>query len=474
MNSIFESQRLAHEANDRLENLAASVMLVTPKTHREKLANAHQVANLLNMMVQNSQKLSEQYEDRENLRQVEAEWITNKSTDLTEFYARLKIIEEKYEYNTVKKIEPMEVGFMELNQGILENMETMFSGEEHYGRFLDLHEMHERYLNLREAKKLSYMDYLDSLSSFNGFKLPAKDNDFVRYLDDLIIYLESFISRAQPLEDLFEHREQSEKGFLEKWTRREIIYWAEVFKEEGNDEEYCVACRKQFDCTLVFQRHLNEKRHLRAQRKMQSISVEKARNQKRIEKEQKYKHVAAKEYYLRQLCLHLLSEIEATKENVERKQTLTETELQEEVEENEVPVFVDTDDEEDKIYNPLRLPLGWDGKPIPYWLYKLHGLGVEYSCEICGNYVYMGRKAFEKHFQEWRHTHGLKCLGISSFVKHYSEITKIDDALELNKKINESKKKEAFRPEIDEEFEDQEGNVYNRKTYEDLLRQGLL
>jgi SF3a60/Prp9 C-terminal len=32
-------------------------------------------------------------------------------------------------------------------------------------------------------------------------------------------------------------------------------------------------------------------------------------------------------------------------------------------------------DEEEKTYNPLNLPMGWDGKPIPYWLYKLHGLG---------------------------------------------------------------------------------------------------
>ena len=26
--------------------------------------------------------------------------------------------------------------------------------------------------------------------------------------------------------------------------------------------------------------------------------------------------------------------------------------------------------QEKPIYNPLNLPLGWDGKPIPYWLYK--------------------------------------------------------------------------------------------------------
>ncbi len=31
-----------------------------------------------------------------------------------------------------------------------------------------------------------------------------------------------------------------------------------------------------------------------------------------------------------------------------------------------------------------------------------------------------------------------------------------------------------FRPEIEEEFEDTEGNVLNKKTYIDLQRQGLL
>lgn len=70
-----------------------------------------------------------------------------------------------------------------------------------------------------------------------------------------------------------------------------------------------------------------------------------------------------------------------------------------ELEAEEVDDVESESEDEDKIYNPLKLPLGWDGKPIPYWLYKLHGLGVEYPCEICGNYVYMGRKAFDRHFQ---------------------------------------------------------------------------
>ena len=87
----------------------------------------------------------------------------------------------------------------------------------------------------------------------------------------------------------------------------------------------------------------------------------------------------------------------------------------------------DESDEETPIYNPLNLPLGWDGKPIPYWLYKLYGLGEEFKCEICGNHSYWGRRAFDNHFQEWRHHNGMRCLGIPN-TKHFHDITKIEDA----------------------------------------------
>ena len=59
----------------------------------------------------------------------------------------------------------------------------------------------------------------------------------------------------------------------------------------------------------------------------------------------------------------------------------------------------DSSDEEVKeVKNPKKLPMGWDGKPIPFWLFKLHGLGIEFKCEICGNASYWGRRAYEKHF----------------------------------------------------------------------------
>merc|ERR1719473_2309397 len=97
------------------------------------------------------------------------------------------------------------------------------------------------------------------------------------------------------------------------------------------------------------------------------------------------------------------------------------------------------------IYNPLNLPLGWDGKPIPFWLYKLHGLGEEFKCEICGNYSYWGRRAFDRHFSEWRHAYGMRSLKIPN-TSHFKDV----------------------------ECEDSQGHVMSLRAYTDLKRQGLV
>ena len=174
--------------------------------------------------------------------------------------------------------------------------------------------------------------------------------------------------------------------------------------------------------------------------------------------------------------------VTATRKHSEKQQSRTAEEKEAEIVEEEfgllpdVPlegVEEDKDEDEAPVYNPLNIPLGWDGKPIPYWLYKLHGLGVEYKCEICGNQSYWGRRAFDLHFQEWKHAHGMRCLGVPN-TKHFHDITAIEEVLLLYSKIKHSIALEQFAGEMDEEFEDTEGNILNRRTYEDLARQGLL
>jgi splicing factor 3A subunit 3 len=54
----------------------------------------------------------------------------------------------------------------------------------------------------------------------------------------------------------------------------------------------------------------------------------------------------------------------------------------------------------------------------------------EFKCEICGMQSYWGRRAFERHFKEWRHQNGMRQLGIPNN-KNFFEVTLIKDALEL-------------------------------------------
>ena len=121
----------------------------------------------------------------------------------------------------------------------------------------------------------------------------------------------------------------------------------------------------------------------------------------------------------------------------------------------------DREDEQRNVQK--KLPIGWDGKPIPMWLFKQQGLGVEFKCEICGNYSYWGRRAFEKHFTEWRHSYGMKCLRIPN-TPHFREITSINDALILHKKLLMEADTHQFNSQIEEEVEDDNGNVIRGKT----------
>merc|ERR1712191_37789 len=158
----------------------------------------------------------------------------------------------------------------------------------------------------------------------------------------------------------------------------------------------------------------------------------KGKDQSKNKDSEKHKRIALLEAQVYKL-VELLSEQRAsTKENVERKQARTDGEREEE-------------DDDDVAYNPKNLPLGWDGKPIPYWLYKLHGLNISYNCEICGNYTYKGPKAFQRHFAEWRHAHGMRCLGIPN-TANFANVTRIEDAISLWTKLRSQKTSERFLP----------------------------
>ncbi len=86
----------------------------------------------------------------------------------------------------------------------------------------------------------------------------------------------------------------------------------------------------------------------------------------------------------------------------------------------------------------------------------------------------MGRRAFEKHFNEARHVYGLRCLGVQSNTHLFRDITGIEEALRLWEKMQRDKKRSRMDDGSVVQMEDAEGNVMPEKVYYDLQKQGLL
>ncbi|CBY01635.1 hypothetical protein LEMA_P004220.1 [Plenodomus lingam JN3] len=377
-------------------------------------------------------------------------------------------------------------------------IDSMFTGEEGFGRFFDLTTLHEQYLNLpvhQHSRRLTYLQYLDVFDAFSPPKCnirrdQKKSEAYFQYLKALQDYLESFMRRTKPLENLDKLFDSFDKEFEELWEKEQVPGWekdaSSAAPADGGAQGegiWCSACKKGFSKETVYEGHLSGKKHKKAVEQSQDGAKEGANGQVNGSSDiQRFKEraVAEREFRIKKLAAAMQTERADTKANVERKQGMTERERQQELEQlySEKPETGGKEDDgdsdgEEKIYNPLKLPLAWDGKPIPFWLYKLHGLGVEFPCEICGNFVYMGRRAFDKHFNEPRHIHGLKCLGITNTTL-FREITSIQEAEALWRKIQRDKKKEKTMAENVVEMEDSEGNVMPEKVYMDLAAAGML
>ncbi|KAF2279927.1 uncharacterized protein EI97DRAFT_429697 [Westerdykella ornata] len=502
---LLEDQRLLHEDLERLEDAIAERLLEDPKHIRERLARDHEINEFLSLIEHQSDRLLKIYEDVDGEKDRELRDMSTGDT-MASFNRQLASIREHYRRYPNEPVENLEKAYKtrtpEDQARAIARIESMFTGEEGFGRFFDLTMLHEQYLNLpilQLTRRLSYLQYLDTFDNFTQgtFNRTQKlSESYFQYLKALQEYLESFMRRTKPLENLDKLFASFDKEFDELWEKDEVPGWEKQEKRattvaaseesRSTDGIWCSACKKGFASEAVYENHLTGKKHKRAQalldegsRNVTDVSVPLSTSAQRL----KERAIAEKEFRIRKLAGAMQTERSDTRANVERKQGMTERERQHELE----MLYNDTvegagakeedgheSEGEDKIYNPLKLPLAWDGKPIPVWLYRLHGLGVEFPCEICGNFVYMGRRAFDKHFSEPRHVYGLKCLGITGNISLFREITSIEEATNLWKKFQQDKKKEKTEADNVVQMEDSEGNVMPEKIYNDLLAQGIL
>jgi len=477
-------------------------MLHKKSSNKEQINSDHRLKLLLDRHMECTSSLKELYEDKDGLRKDEIASLSGPN-EFAEFYTRLKNIKEFHRRHPNEISVPMSVEFEELDK-LRENPTedninmAEFKDEEGYGRYLDLHECFEKFINLKGIEKLDYITYLTTFDQLFDIPKEKKTSEYKRYLESILYYMQDYCSRIKPLLDLSEEVESVLQDFEKQWEAGTFPGWPkeaggalthvgahldlsafsswEELASLGLDRLKSALMALSLKCGGTLEeraqrlfsskgKNLNEL-HSSMFAKSKPGKVGKPRDSER------QREVAILEAQVYRLVEILSEQRQATKENVQRKQARTEGE-REESDEDVSDKDSDDEDDDDIPYNPKNLPLGWDGKPIPYWLYKLHGLNITYSCEICGNFTYRGPKAFQRHFAEWRHAHGMRCLGIPN-TAHFANVTQIEDAISLWSMLKTNKEQERWRPDAEEEYEDTTGNVVNKKTYDDLKRQGLL
>ncbi|KAL2176399.1 uncharacterized protein P884DRAFT_330504 [Thermothelomyces heterothallicus CBS 202.75] len=496
---LLEDQRFIHEDLERLEQGIADRMRDEPKHIRDRLNRDHEVAQLLDQIQKQSAELLPLYEDKSALRSKEILQIST-GDPFEEFYRQVSKIKEHHARYPNEQAENPEQWYRPRKGGDDQPyiVESMFSGEEAYGRFFDLHNCHDSYLNLPNVKRLSYLQYLEVFDNFQpgqgGVKRADKLTDpYFKYLGELMGYLESFMRRTRPLENIDQVLEGWQREFETAWEKGEVPGWQTDKSGKAATERtlstpdavWCEACEKEFKNANVYKGHLNGRKHIKAAEVLSQ--AENGRDGTgsgaHVTTAQRLKEraVAEREFRIKKFTGAMKIEKDDTRVNVERRLGMTERERAQELENlyNMTSGAQNKDEEEDKdggedkLYNPLKLPLAWDGKPIPFWLYRLHGLGQEFPCEICGNFVYRGRRAFDKHFNETNHITNLKRLGITDTYL-FRDITSIEEAVRLWEKIQRDKAKNQIDDGAVVQMEDAEGNVMPEKVYLDLQKQGLL
>ena len=286
---------------------------------------------------------------------------------------------------------------------VLDTSDRVFSGEEGHGKYLDLHTHYMSFCNIKKLRQLNLIkadDYLTWIQNLDKFALVPlyikQSSKYDNYVAELSDYLKDFFQRTQPLVDFKTIVDQTDEMFEAEWDQRSLFGWetfiSRIVGEAMPDsvtknQLHCGFCNKTFLNESVFHFHKKGKRHIKAVNTSQTkkvVETEKRSSEFTTGQIQKLMQVARSETWILRLKALMADVWEQTMNQVRKKQSSSFQELEAEratmtareiLAKTTMTGGGDSDEEDGLKYNPKNLPMGWDGKPIPYWLYKLHGLG---------------------------------------------------------------------------------------------------
>lgn len=530
--TLLEEARQCHEDMERLERLICKEFREyrgdgsKKKTRKSLLKHEYRVLDMLDKVREKAGRLVNLYEDAGGEREKEIHERLRGDDPLKNYDRYVEEIDAFYAGESDALLEGYDEGchraLQQSEQFLEEKVSSLFSGEEGLGRYFDLYDLyrdgwvgiHATFAEKNGDTTMSYKAYIGSCLEHGHeedldrvYKMKTH-NVYRSYLKDLVGYLTSFYRKIHPLHDW----ENIEAGIVQMFEQAwqddlEALWTKDIFGEEdargwevyetpkqleealGGEKIKLLLASMGLKCGGTVQQRAERlfsvrgksrdeiDKSLFASRKKVDMDngIVQCQNNGNIDDNATMKDIAALEFFVKHMCTNILQkQWRSTIDKLEKREAQTYEEfvadMQAEMEGDDMSeqdAFADEDEDEEYAYNPLKLPMGWDGKPIPYWMYKLHGLNHEYKCEICGNASYWGRRQFEKHFMEPKHVAGMKALGIPN-TRQFFEITSISEAVNLWNSIQKK------RTEDVEEFEDAEGNIYDKKLYTSLQKQGML
>ena len=100
-----------------------------------------------------------------------------------------------------------------------------FSDEEGFGKYLDLHEAYNRYINLKNVDKIDYLTYLVSFDRLFEMPKERKNHEYKLYVNSLLDYLYSFIQRTKPIFNIEKELHEAVEEFETKYADGNFPGW---------------------------------------------------------------------------------------------------------------------------------------------------------------------------------------------------------------------------------------------------------
>ena len=245
--SVFENARAAFEEVEQYEEALANALSTPPHSsvHHLQLHWKLVASSLLDSLVARYQTLAEIYADPADEMRAEYDALAHQDEadvdegPFAEFYERLGRLNEYYRKYPERAVALSASGGPSLltDSGLGEALDMTvidreFSGEELGGRFLDLYVPYEAFINLKGAKRVTYLDYVSSfdrlLTETDVVPTSTKRTDaYQSYISQLRAYLDSFLHKTRPLEDMDAIGARAAAEFEAQWPQGAVPGWPE-------------------------------------------------------------------------------------------------------------------------------------------------------------------------------------------------------------------------------------------------------